>query len=314
MFPSALPSAILVSDLHIRSDNPSCRTDNFVETQIKKLQWLKGLQNKFKNQPPIIIAGDIFHKAKPNPLAISIALEHLPEYCIVIPGNHDLPYHNLDLLYESGLGVLLKAYSNRFRIYHANEEMIIHLKNFSVYGFPFSSSEGKERHIELRLSGDKVGKHSNAKMVVIHTFCYKGRKPNGIEAIGCSKLLKKFYEYDIIVCGDNHQSFTFRIGNHLLINPGCFSRQNTTEANYTPTVYLWYAEENTAAAVPVPTDKKQVFSFNNKKDKKNRVEAVIRNIKNWEVGLSFTQNMKNFLKKNKLSKAVEHKIWEVIGE
>ena len=65
--------AIITADLHLRDTIPVCRVDNYLEAQNKKLAFIK--DSVLKNNCPLIVAGDVFHKAKSSPYVEKIALE-----------------------------------------------------------------------------------------------------------------------------------------------------------------------------------------------------------------------------------------------
>ena len=101
------PSAILTSDFHLREDTPVCRTDNFWETQWKKVQWVKDLQREY--DCPVLHAGDLFHAWKASPYLLRETMKHLPNNFWTIFGQHDLPQHSLELKNKSGVSALEEA-------------------------------------------------------------------------------------------------------------------------------------------------------------------------------------------------------------
>ena len=100
-------TAILTADIHLRDDIPVCRTDDFILTQAKKLDFISALQKQ--HSCPVLMAGDIFHKWKASPYLLAFAIEHFPKNSIAIAGQHDLPQHNFSNFDKSGLHVLEKA-------------------------------------------------------------------------------------------------------------------------------------------------------------------------------------------------------------
>ena len=57
--------AILAADLHIRADTPLCRTDDYINAQWNKLNFIFDLCQK--NDCPLLVAGDIGNKSQwPN--------------------------------------------------------------------------------------------------------------------------------------------------------------------------------------------------------------------------------------------------------
>jgi len=103
---------LLTSDWHIRYNNPICRIDNFFETQKKVLEQVSEIAKG--NNAEIIIAGDIFNKAKPeNSQELEILLYDIfkDDYIYFIAGQHDLLFHKIENMDKGSIGVL-RNYSN----------------------------------------------------------------------------------------------------------------------------------------------------------------------------------------------------------
>ena len=83
------PTAILTGDIHLRDDQPVCRTDEYFAAQHRKIKWLRELQEK--HDCPVFDAGDLFSRSKPSHFLLQWAIQELPERFHTIPGNHDLP-------------------------------------------------------------------------------------------------------------------------------------------------------------------------------------------------------------------------------
>jgi len=88
-------SAILCSDLHLREDTPICRTDDYKAAQAKKVEWLQHLADT--HCCPILCAGDVFDNWNISAEMATWAIENMPTM-YAIPGQHDLPSHNLELI------------------------------------------------------------------------------------------------------------------------------------------------------------------------------------------------------------------------
>lgn len=190
---------LVTSDWHFRFDNPSCRTDNFFETQKSIINSIfdKAKETQFH----IVIAGDIFHVARPQNAQIleKFLIEKFLNYPEIsfIAGNHDLIYHNKQNMETCSIGVLQ----------HFNNK----LPNIDYFDF-----------------GDEIIEKN--KIAVMHMYIHNDTisyVKNGIEY---DTLLDK-YNYNLIITGDNHQSFVKKHKNKLLINPGCISKQNIDMKN-----------------------------------------------------------------------------------
>lgn len=287
-------TAILTADWHIRDSVPICRTDDFIKAQWEKIRWI--FEISYRNDSPIFLAGDFFHKARPS---ISLLNEcqsffYGKKKLYVIPGNHDLPSHNIDLMESSGL-------------YNLHSLFPVH---FTKLGEMCCYDRFNDIERKLGLTHKLVTKSENDKLV----------KHAGAES--GLKLLKDNPEYDIIVSGDNHQSFVVEHKGRLLVNPGSITRQTADQIDHEPSVYLWYSQDNTVERVILPYEEnvisKEHLETVKEKEKRNkdfldRMESLgesISSIK--ENGLSFEGTMKSYLSKNKVRPEVEKLIWGFI--
>jgi DNA repair exonuclease SbcCD nuclease subunit len=300
------PTAIILSDIHLRDTQPICRKDDFWETQIKKLKWLKSFHKSIGTNVPVLCAGDVFHEWKTSPKLINMALDYLPNKMISIPGNHEMPNHNYELMDESGYGVLSKTDKIRNNI-GVHRGTFGGSKNLSIQFFPYGtklySTDPDSPDIEIALA---------------HHFVYKGRKPFPGQLTGVKSLLKKLKGYKLVITGDNHQPFTHKEGNTLLINPGCFSRQRASEATIRPRVYIWYAENNSFDIEYVPIeDSEEIISRKHLEQieyKNEKIEIFVGRLnENIDAQLDFKSNMKQYLDGNlKIKKLTKTKIREAM--
>ena len=104
------------NDLHLTDVAPAARLDNYVDEMFGLLDQIAQAAEKTRANA-VCIAGDIFH-SKDRPMGAPL-LGRLVDWCkrlerngtavLIVPGNHDLRYNNLDTLPLQPLGVLLKA-------------------------------------------------------------------------------------------------------------------------------------------------------------------------------------------------------------
>ena len=282
--------AILVGDVHLRESQPICRKDNFIDTQINKLQFIKDLQEE--HQCPIIMPGDLFHNWKPSPFMLTLAMKHLPKNLWVVAGNHDLPQHNFELLFKTGLKTIIHTGNvNLLNGTHWNQIP-------STPSLIFSISEKMQRNV-----------------LVWHFMTYKDKRPfpqhTGPSAL---RLLKKYPEYSLILTGDNHVPFVQEYEGRLLVNPGSFTRQSVTEI-HKPRVYLWYAETNTVEPVYLPITKDVVTRehIDVKERRERRIDAFISKLDDtWEVETGFEKNLEVFFNTNETDQDIRDIIYKAI--
>lgn len=281
------PDLILTSDWHLREDTPVCRTDDFWEAQWKKVQYIAGLS--FEHKCDVIHAGDLFNHWKPSPFLLTSTLINLPAKFRfkTVYGQHDLPQHNLNLEMKCGIRTLAQT----------DKAVLLKAGHF-----------GQEpRDVELH----------NRKIAVWHKLIWpKKSKPSWSDDPTAEEILEKYPQYDLIVTGDNHQSFVWKTDDgRLLVNPGSITRQTADQENHKPCVYLWYAETNTVEPVYLPIESGVISRehIERKKSRDKRIEAFVERLnEEWEVKISFTTNLEAFQKKNKVRQEVMDIIWKAV--
>lgn len=294
--------AILCADLHIRSDVPTCRTDDYLEAQFKKLGFIFDLCKQ--NNCPLLVAGDIGNKSQwPNWLlekTISTIIKYQIEI-ICIPGQHDLPEHRLEYWHKSGCGVLDKART-------INLLQTPRIMRNSIVIFPFGYG-CKIVNANNYKEEDKLITMTH-QMVLENKPLWPGQKaPKG------NALLKKFPEYDLILSGDNHNPFVIEYKNRLLVNPGSMMRMTASQINHKPRVYKWFADTNTVELVYLPIEKGVVtrLHIEDKEIRDKRMEAFVsRMTDDFEVGLSFENNLEEYFRTNRTKSSVKDKVWNAV--
>lgn len=288
---------ICTADLHIRPDKPLCRAETheeWIETQFKKLQFILNLSEQ--HGASLLIAGDIFHRASDYPswlLSRMIRLfsrHSLP--IIAIPGQHDLPYHQLDSLWSSNLGVL-------------NEAGTLSLNDLPpVLTFPWG--------IPLRaVKGGSVA--------LTHQMVIRSEKdelwPGQAKEIECSsakKILRDNPTFDLIVSGDNHQPFAVEYEERWLVNPGSMTRQRSNE-KHSPGVFL-YDSKRGVERIALPFNPEVVLEKEEKMDWESvsigtQANAFIEKMSQGE-RLNYSDAIQIYLKANKVSINVQKRLLE----
>ena len=282
-----IPTCVLTSDWHLREDQPTCRTDNFLAAQWKKVDFVSDLQKEYDCM--VIHSGDLYESWKPSPNLLSETIKHLPDKFYTIYGNHDLPQHNLKLAYRSGVYTL--ATGEHLKILkgcHWGET-----PERPSWEWEFPQMNGETQYKEILLW---------------HVMTYQGKKPwPGCSDPMAAKLLRKYPEYDLIVTGHNHQSFTEEYEGRLLVNPGSLTRHKADQMDHKPCVYLWYAKTNTVEPVYLPIQQGVISREHIEciKERDDRIDAFISKLDDdWEADISFEENLERFEKKNNIRQSV----------
>jgi hypothetical protein len=329
MAPNA--TAILAADLHLREDAPPCRTDDFLGAQERKLAFLRGLQQEH-GDCPVLVAGDVFHHWKPSPWLLRLALQYTHNW-VCVPGQHDLPQHSIAHWNRSGLAVLAAAGCCRVLTSPHLEPLPPPTGwerrgngEVGVVGFPWGSVEP-----------GPISAIYGHNVALVHRLVYADAEPfPGAEFSGykAKRLLEQMEGFDLVLCGDNHQQFVacrdgrgkFNYPNplgtrgkvtadHLLVNPGSFTRQTAAQVDHHPAVFLWWADENRVEREPLPHEKGVISRehVDAEREKDERMSAFVKRLADdYEVGLSFRLNLKRFLAANSVSKETEQLVWELV--
>lgn len=284
----AHPTAIFSADWHLTEKQPLCRTDDFWEAQWGKIKQIKNLCEMYN--APLFIAGDIFDQWKVSPLLTNLTIKSLPENTYIIAGNHDLPQHNLDFIEKSSLFTL--TFSHKVKLLN-------------------------QGHYGKNLDEIKYYSFCGKKIVILHKFFWHKKLPwPGCEEPQAKILFKKFEKADIILTGDNHQTFTIEKNGRYIVNPGSLTRQKADQVKHKPCVFFWYGA--TGQIKPYFLDiKRNVIDrshIEKDKEKDKKISKFMEKLDaGWSLSLNFEDNMSRTIKKNKLKKGVTQIINKWMG-
>jgi len=298
-------TAILTADWHIRLDTPKCRTDDYFKAQTEKISFIMELSQRYNC--PILIAGDLGDKPTwQNPL-LTWMIQLANDKLYPIPGQHDLPYHRLDRWKDGGLGVLSAAGA----INISSDWYFTYQNKFAAHCFPYGKALGHPSEMHT------ISK-SKRNIAIAHQMVVKKEKIwPGQAAPQALSLLKKFPEYDLILTGDNHQTFVQEYRGRVLINPGSLMRMTADQESHRPCVFLWQTDNNKVKQIFLPIEENVIdrdyIDITRERDK--RIDAFVSHLKSdYEIELSFEKNMKKHLQSNRVKKTIQHKIWQAIGD
>lgn len=308
------PDLIFTSDWHLRTDVPKCRTDNFINTLIGKVEFIRDLSNE--HNIPVVIAGDLGERPIRSwtPRLIRTTIDLLNGFnneVYIIPGQHDLPNHDVQRIGDSGLGALISAqvvsplFFDKLGTIRA-EIVSVNKNTIELVGFSFNA--------EIK-DIDMFENKADRKIAVVHTMVINDKKLWAQQSSYslATHMLRK-YDYDCIVSGDNHNPFVTEYKGKILVNCGSLSRQRSDQIHHKPRVYLYYAETNTVEPVYIPIDPDAVsVKFRNSEvEQDERLERYVEALDvDYEVGLKFEDNLRTNLDVNKdVPDSVRDKVWE----
>lgn len=214
--------AIFCSDIHLQHRPPAARsTEDWYAAMKRPLDQLRELQKK--HDCPIVCAGDVLDRWNSPPELINWAIENLPKM-YAIPGQHDLPYHNMLDIKRSAFwtlveaGVILPAWPRCC----ATPKLTLH-------GFPWG------RELESCRPEGLSGFH----VAVVHKYVWTkvaGAYPGASVDGHFKSVLRRMTGYDAIVIGDNHVSWQYKKSG--MLNPGSLMRRTVGQVSHQPLVGL----------------------------------------------------------------------------
>lgn len=284
----------ICGDIHLTNIQSKKRLDDYPETQYKKIKYM--LDN-FKEEKVscILQPGDLFDSFKSSNFLIQRYISlfkktNIPIYSIF--GNHCLKYHSSDV-FDTPLAVLERAgvisiIQNKF-----NENP--KLGDIHLYG----CSWGEEL--------PKIIDNKNFNVLLVHKMIVKNEKAwetQTKEQYTKALDMLKNTKFDLIVSGDNHQSFLCKSGNRYLINCGSLMRHEIDQIDHKPHFYVFdiLTKELEQFYIPIKNNVFNLMEEEEKKEKTKELEAFIDGLKKDIVitGLKFKNNIINYCKENNI--------------
>ena len=266
---------IFTADWHLRGDEPRCRLDeNWVETQRKAVRFVVEQANL--RSLPIFIGGDIFHTPRVCTEVLNMVIVELKkckEGVYILAGNHDLPYHNYDLLHTSSIGVLAECFAELNKV----------ITNGDINARPFGLDDGDNW----------------AKLAISHQLVFPNEKsrPMGCKELGRipEEVLEQFPHADFVCVGDYHHKFFYVSDSwRCVLNPGCLIRQVADMKDYQCSIAVVDTEARTVEWIPVPDDYALVTDeyLREEDAKQDSISAFVEAIRGGKaVNLDFRANL-----------------------
>ena len=307
--------AILTADWHLSHNPPVWRSaePDWYLAMKRPLDEIQELQSKYKC--PVLCAGDIFDKWNSPAELINFAIQFLPTCIYAIPGQHDMPEHNIENIHRSAYETLVRAE----KIENMSPLTFHPTKRITVAAFPF----GK------KIKAIKKGTECKLHIAIVHDYVWSGkhRYPNAptnkninIQRADTNKFINnKYYGYDVIVYGDNHKGFTDHVGDTVIWNCGTLMRRKSDEINYKPKVGLLFSN---GVVEPYYLDQSQDKHLTTEQAK-DLVEQSTIDFRKFakemaslgDTELDFKEMWKQYCQINKVSKVIDNIVWNaMIGE
>lgn len=270
---------LLTADWHIRGDRPRCRIDeDWIESQRQDIQAVVDIARREKVDEAWVL-GDLFHQPRAATEAVNmvlVGLKDLRDVCpvYILPGNHDLPYHDYGNLEQSSLGIVLKSFPEL----QTREDP----RGFTLTAAPFGL--------------DPVDPHADVWATHQLTFENDDTKPPMAGGKIAQDLLDEAPGVQVVVTGDYHRGYIYTgADGRRVITPGCLNIQAADMAEYNPRVYIW--DTATAQVTPhyLPSNSVSIVTdyLAAEKERDERMDRCLEvATAAASVTLSFTDNLK----------------------
>lgn len=301
--------AVATSDWHLSSRPPiaRCSESNWFDC----MKYAIGQVNRIaaRYNVPVILAGDLFNKWDSSAELINFAMDVLPGPIIAVPGQHDLPYHDLKQMHRSAYGTLCKTR---------------HIDSLSPTSFAHDLVDCTTDSKKVKLHGYAWGEpikrpkplRGCVYIAVVHKYIWiDGHSFLNAPASACicKKTAAEFKGYSVVISGDNHKGFVHTQNGILFINCGSLMRRAADQADYKPFVTLLH-DDLTATRIFLDVSQDQLSPVPQGLTKNADLEDFFEQLHSLHsIGLDFQETIKNLLVQLNPSKAVQRIIHKAIN-
>lgn len=312
---------VLLSDTHLDVVNPVARLDDVGETGKRKMGFV--LQWAGEHGARILHAGDFSVKPRSWKLlaeTMDLFGQHDVPFSTVF-GQHDTYMYSEETRDATTLGILAKA-------------GYVHILGPKPLILGYETTLNAEEKSKTAVYGchygqdipDAKGTDDFFNILIIHAPIAAESPYHTAEYLDAGKFLRDHKLYDLILCGDIHQKFhlTRKAGGFTrhIVNTGPMIRREATLYNYQhhPGFYVWDTETEELSWVEIPHEPAERVLTRDHLEFKQEAEAVldefIQSVKTDAVaqGVSFMDNLRTFLKTNKVEMGVVNVLANIIGE
>lgn len=207
----------LIGDMHITDKRPSCRNDkNYAQTCMYKLH-----EALLPDTDLVLQAGDFFdsHTISNRILGDTInLLRVLSKQVLCVFGQHDKRFHSID---------------------HSDTALRILCETLYVSTFPLQTKAVSITACHFGMDIPEPQK-SDFNILILHKMITKSGPlfPGQIDFVPAKDFLEK-HNYDLILSGDNHQTFIEEMGGRFLVNPGCMMRKTIDMIDHEPCFFIF---------------------------------------------------------------------------
>lgn len=285
---------LLTGDWHYTNKTPVSRTDNYHLALCDKIKQIFHIAHR-ENVDAILQPGDFTDTPFLDYKNYITLFNLINDNCNDIPiytifGQHDLKYRNKG---NTPLDALHHSLDN----FHA-DFYFAPFNDIDIYGVSY---------------GEEIPKIANPKIfnvLVIHKMILYKKEENWQEDydLGTEFLTKN--KFDLIISGDNHQSFIIKKNNKCLINCGSLMRSTIEQIDHKPCFYIFDtdAQEYTQFMITI-NSWKYCFDLERKvkeEETDEKMKAFVSGLKTHKsLGLNFVDNLIMYMRKNNVDSEIQ---------
>jgi hypothetical protein len=295
--------ALILGDLHLTNKCPENRTDNYEETVLRKFGFILNVA-KGNKCDCIIQPGDFSDSPSLSYdffIKISSMIRLFGKHIFTCWGQHDLRYRTKENTFLAALE-------------EANDNLHILTKGPAT-GFMgvdlYASSFGEEvPDIE---NTDKFN------ILLTHRMIVNEKLWEGQTDCQYANSFLRLNKFNLIVSGDNHSSFSYKIGSRYLFNLGATLRSTINQIEHKPAVIVFNTTMKKEEYIPIliePAEKVfKMEKIEREKERNKELDAFVSGLsEHKEMGLSFTDNLNEYMKKNNIDPSIGNIIKECTNE
>lgn len=304
---------ILLSDCHLCADKPVGRKDtNILKTGLDKLDYVFHYA-KANGIKTILQAGD-FVDVKRNWEILSALSKFLESWkkqeiflsCVL--GQHDSYYHNMSNE-KTIMGILIST--GLIRRLCSDPYLIFDKKDIAIYG----ASYGEEI--------PEIVNQGSLNILVCHRQILMSKIYHEQKDYSYAPAFLQEHQYDLILCGDAHQKFDFKLDGRMICNTGTMMRLESSEVmiNHKPCFYVYDTDKRKLVVHLIPAkdgyevlSNDHIFVQTNRQQNFDAFISKVQDMSRQNQSLDFGQNLQNVMEHYCASEGVKYKIGEYLAK
>jgi len=293
---------LLVGDLHGTDKTPEHRVDNYAKAWMDKFAWILKTYAKEKCEG-MIQPGDFFDSPNTSYAFFEQTVRMINQSgakILTVYGQHDLRYRtktncSLTALSASCPALILGKEGSRHKV----KDTVFH----------FSGWEESIPKPSLK----------TFNILIIHKMIVDTKLWSGQEDFEYGESFLDKHRFDLIVSGDNHQTFIVEKEGRYLINCGSMMRSSIKQIHHKPVLFIFDTKDRRLQKIEIPAlSFDTVFRLEEAvktKERNEKLETFIQGLTyHKDIGLSFTENLFSYMKNNGVEESIQNLFRRMMDE